>query len=270
MTHESGVGSRNVGRYAPVNGLDLYHERHGDGAPLVLLHGAFGTIESCFVGLLPILAEARHVIAVELQGHGHTADIDRPLTYEHMADDVAALLRLLDVERVDVVGYSMGGAVGLQLAIANPSMVRRLVFAGGASYNASGYYPEFLEVLGTTSVDDLAGSDWERAHLAVAPNPGEWRELVAKVNALDRDFRGWSADDLRAVRAPALLINGDADIIQPEHVVAMFRLLGGGAPADLTAAPESRLALLPGTSHVTVLERVEWVGPMILEFLDCE
>ena len=270
MTHEAHAGSPIVGSYASVNGLDLYYETHGAGAPLVLLHGAFGTIQSCFAALLPMLAVKRYVIAVELQGHGHTADIDRPITYEHMADDVAALLGFLDVGRADVVGYSMGGAVGLQLAMSNPGMVRRLVFAGGASYDASGYYAEFLEVLGSTSVDDLAGSDWERAHLAVAPHPDQWSAVVAKVNALDRDFQGWSADDVRAVRAPTLLINGDSDIIQPEHAVAMFRLLGGGAPADLTTAPESQLAVLPGTSHVSLLERVEWVGTMILEFLDRE
>jgi pimeloyl-ACP methyl ester carboxylesterase len=270
MTPEHDAGSSTVGSCAPVDGLDLYYERHGDGAPLVLLHGAFGTIESCFARLLPILAVERHVIAVELQGHGHTADIDRPLTYEHMAEDVAALLEILNIERADVVGYSMGGAVGLQLAMSNPAVVRRLVFAGGASYDPSGYYPEFLEVLGTTSVDDLAGSHWERAHLDVAPHADQWPELVAKVNALDRDFRGWSADDVRAVRAPTLLINGDSDIIQPEHAVAMFRLLGGGAPADLTSAPDSRLAVLPGTSHVSLLERVDWLGIMILEFLNAE
>jgi pimeloyl-ACP methyl ester carboxylesterase len=160
----------------------------------------------------------------------------------------------------------MGGAVALQLAMSNPAVVRRRVFAGGASFDPAGHYPEFLDVLGATSVDDLSGSDWERAYLDVAPHPNRWPDLVAKVNALDRDFRGWSVDDVRAVRAPTLLIN-DSDIIQPEHAVAMFRLLGGGASADLTSAPDSRLAILPGTSHVGLLERVDWLATMIHEFL---
>jgi pimeloyl-ACP methyl ester carboxylesterase len=143
--------------HATVNGLDLYYEIHGDGRPLVLLHGAMGTIESCFERLLPALATTFMVIAVELQGHGHTPDIDRPLTYEDMADDIATLVRLLEVGPTDIVGYSMGGAVAIQVAVRHPQLVRRIVFAGGTSFSPDGLYPAILEAFQSASPDDLTG-----------------------------------------------------------------------------------------------------------------
>ena len=254
--------------YVPVNGLDMYYEVHGAGLPLVLLHGAMGTIESCFGALLPTLTETRRVVAVELQGHGHTADVDRPLSYEQMADDTAALLRALDIEVTDFVGYSMGGAVALEIAMRHPELVRRLVYAGGTCYDPQGLYPELLATFESPPLDELAGSIWHRAYVTVAPDPGAWPALVTKVNELDRAFAGWPAEAIRAVKAPALLIIGDSDIVRPEHTVHMFRLLGGGVVADLVGLPTSQLAILPGTSHVGLLDRVGWLRSMILSFLD--
>jgi pimeloyl-ACP methyl ester carboxylesterase len=252
--------------YLPVNGLDMYYEIHGEGPPLVLLHGAMGTIASSFANLLPALAVARQVIAVELQGHGHTADIDRPLSYQQMADDTAALLRALGIQTADLVGYSNGGAVGLQMAMQYPGRVRRLVFAGGASYSPDGYYPELLAQAGSAP-DNLIGSVWHQAYLQVAPDPGAWPALVAKTVELDRTFSGWPPEDVQAVKAPTLLIIGDSDIVRPEHTVKMFRLLGGGVIGDIAGLPASQLAVLPGTSHEGVLGRVGWLRSMILEFL---
>jgi pimeloyl-ACP methyl ester carboxylesterase len=252
--------------YLPVNGLDMYYEIHGSGPPLVLLHGAMGTIDSCFANLLPALAAAHRVIAVELQGHGHTGDVDRPLSYPQMADDTRTLLRALRVGAADLVGYSLGGAVALQMAMQQPSMARRLVFAGGASYSIDGYYPEMLEDTGSAA-DDLSGSIWHRAYLRVAPDPGAWPALVAKLNELDRTFTGWPPKDIQAVKTPTLLIIGDSDIVRPEHTVEMFRLLGGGVVGDIAGLPASQLAVLPGTSHQGVLDRVGWLQSMILEFL---
>jgi pimeloyl-ACP methyl ester carboxylesterase len=256
-----------VSGYGHVNGLDMYYEIHGAGPPLVLLHGAMGTIESCFERLLPRLAVTRTVVAVELQGHGHTADIDRPLSYQQMADDTVALVRTLDIEVADFVGYSMGGAVALQIAMRHPEVVRRLVDAGGSSYDSRGLYPEVIDAF-ETGPPDLSGSVWQQAYAKVAPDPGAWPTLVAKVNELDRQFPGWTDDQVRAVRTPTMLIIGDADIVRPEHTVAMFRLLGGGGVGDLIDAPPSQLAILPGTSHVGLLERVEWLQSMIIPFLD--
>ena len=252
--------------YVPVNGLDMYYEIHGQGSPLALFHGAMGTIDSCFAGLLPALAAARRVVAVELQGHGHTADVDRPLSYRQMAADAAALLEALGIGVADLVGYSLGGAVALELAMRHPGLVRRLVYAGGTSYRRGGLYPEALAEP-ESSADDLTGSVWHQAYLQVAPDPSKWPVLVAKNSELDRTFAGWPEEDIQAVTTPALLIIGDSDIVRPEHTMKMFRLLGGGVVGDLTGLPASQLAILPGTSHVGLLDRVDWLQSMILQFL---
>ena len=252
--------------YVPVNGLDMYYEFHGSGSPLALFHGAMGTIDSCFADLLPALAATRQVVAVELQGHGHTADVDRPLSYRQMAADAAVLLGALGVGIADLVGYSMGGAVALELALQHPGVVRRLVFAGGTSYRPDGLYPEMLAEQ-EPAADDLTGSVWHKAYLRVAPDPSRWPVLVAKNRELDRTFAGWADEDIRAVTAPTLLIIGDSDIVRPEHTVKMFRLLGGGVVGDLAGLPASQLAILPGTTHVGLLDRVDWLQSMILEFL---
>jgi pimeloyl-ACP methyl ester carboxylesterase len=250
-----------------VGELELYCERHGDGPPLVLLHGAFGTIESCFAELLPLLARDFEVIAVELQGHGRTRDIDRPLSYKAMADDAAALLEALEIPRADFVGYSLGGAVGLQLALDRPALVDRLVFAGGAAFDSNGEHPELHAAFESFDPHELDGSRWHEAYRRVAPDPDAWISLVIKMNELDRAGTSWPRDRLAALELPTLLINGDADIVTPEHTVEMFRLLGGGVPGDLVGIPRARLALLPGTTHEGLLERVEWLHSMTIEFL---
>jgi pimeloyl-ACP methyl ester carboxylesterase len=252
--------------YVPVSGLDMYYEIHGEGSPLVLLHGAMGTIDSCFAKLLPALAATRQVVAVELQGHGHTADVDRPLSYQQMAADTAALLEALGIETVDLVGYSLGGAVAMQLAMQHPGTARRVVFAGGTSYRRDGLYPEMLAEP-EAAADDLTGSVWHEAYVRVAPDPDRWPVLVAKNSELDRTFAGWPDEDIQAMTTPMLLIIGDSDIVRPEHTMTMFRLLGGGVIGDLAGLPASQLAVLPGTSHVGLLDRVDWLQSMILEFL---
>jgi pimeloyl-ACP methyl ester carboxylesterase len=253
--------------HVDVGALELYHERHGQGPPLVLLHGAFGTIESCFADLLPALATDFEVLAVELQGHGRTRDIARPLSYEQMAGDIAALLEALDIPRPHLVGYSMGGAVGLQLALDQPELVDRLVFAGGADFDPSGVYPEAMANFESFDPHQLDGSRWHAAYRRVAPDPDAWISLVVKLNELDRSGHSWSRDQLAGMQTPTLLINGDSDIVRPEHVVEMFRLLGGGVPGDLVGIPQSQLAVLPGTSHEGLLDRVDWLSSMILAFL---
>jgi pimeloyl-ACP methyl ester carboxylesterase len=255
-----------TGGYVPVNGLDMYYEIHGDGSPLVLLHGAMGTIDSCFANLLPALAATRRVVAIELQGHGHTADVDRPLSYQQMAADAAALLTALGIGTADLVGYSLGGAVALEMAMQLPGLVRRVVFAGGTSYRRDGLYPEMLEEP-ESAADDLTGSIWHQAYVRVAPDPSRWLDLVAKNRELDRTFAGWPDEEIQALTVPVLLIIGDSDIVRPEHTMKMFRLLGGGVVGDIAGLPASQLAVLPGTSHVGLLDRVDWLQSMILGFL---
>ena len=251
---------------ASANGLEMYYEIHGEGPPLVLLHGGLMTIEG-FGELLPALARSRQVIAVEQQAHGRTADIDRPLRYEQMAEDTAALLRELGIEQADFFGYSMGGGIALQIAIRHPDLVRRLVLAA-ANYDPDGYYPEVLEAIQGLKPEDFVGSPWQEAYERVAPNPEDWPALLDKIKDLDLWFEGWLREDIAAIEAPALVIVGDSDVVRPEHAVDLFRLLGGGVPGDLGGLPRSRLAVLPGTTHVTLVERVDWLTPMVTAFLD--
>ncbi len=255
------------GDYAAVDGLEMYYETHGSGRPLVLLHGAMSTIDTDFGRVIPPLAESRRIIAVEQQGHGHTADVDRPLTYEQMAEDTTALLAQLEIEEADLFGYSMGGGIALYIARQSPDLVRKFVFAGGASYRPDGLYPELLEAEKTMEPGDLAGSPFHKAYLETAPDPESWPALVAKTKELDLTWKGLSAAELRSIKAPALLIIGDSDIVRPEHAVEMFRLLRGGVVGDLAGLPPSRLAVLPGTSHLGVVDRAEWLISMVTEFL---
>ena len=169
--------------YAPVNGLQMYYELHGAGDPLVLLHGAYATID-LWGPILSTLAETRQVIAVELQGHGHTADIDRPFSYEQMADDVAALMEHLQIPQANVVGYSMGGNTGLQLAIRHPELVRKLV-AISANYRSDGYYPEVLAMIQTITPEMFAETPLAEAYRRNAPNPEDFPKLVEKLKAFD-------------------------------------------------------------------------------------
>jgi pimeloyl-ACP methyl ester carboxylesterase len=252
--------------YAPVNGLKMYYEIHGSGLPIVVLHGAFMTIE--LMGeLIAELATTRQVIAVEMQGHGHTPDIDRSLTYEDLADDTAALLRHLGLDRADVYGYSLGGGVALQLAIRRPEMVRKLV-AVSASYTSAGVHPEVTATIDQITPDMFNGTPWRAAYDKAAPNPEAFGALVAKMRDLDMTPYDWSAGAMRAIKAPTLIVIGDSDGTTPEHAVEMFRLRGGGVFGDIAGMPAAQLAVLPGTSHVGMIDRVDWLAPMVVAFLD--
>lgn len=255
------------GSYATVNGLRMYYEVHGADAPLVLIPGGLCTIEACFGKVLPPLAKNRQVIAVELQAHGHTADVDRPLTYGQMAEDVVALLRQLGIQRADFFGYSIGSGVALQLTLRHPDLVRKLALMAPA-YDKSGFYPEVYANIEKLKPEDFAGSLWLQAYNKAAPNPRQSPVLVDKIQQINREFVGWPAAAIQSIRAPTLVIIGDADVVRPEHSVELFRLLGGGVPGDLGGLPRSRLAVLPRTTHVTLIDRAEWLAPMITEFLN--
>jgi pimeloyl-ACP methyl ester carboxylesterase len=259
--------------YAPVDDLGMYYEVHGQGRPLVLLHGAYMTIDM-LDPLLSGLAETRQVIAFEQQGHGRTADIDRPLTYERMADDTAALLRHLAIDDADIVGYSLGGGVALQLAIRHPGAVRKLVVAS-ASFRSDGMHAIALEMFPSITPELFAGSPIEEAYLRLAPNPGDFPKLVEKLTRLDSTHYAWPEDDIRAITASTLIVLGDSDGIRLEHAVELFGLLGGGVMGDLAGMPASQLAVLPGTSHFAppgqgLLDRADWLLAMIVAFLDTQ
>ena len=240
--------------YAPVNGLRMYYEIHGpdreNGAvPVLLLHGAYMTTGD-FGPLLPGLAATRRVVVCDLQGHGRTGDVDRPLSYQGMADDAAALLAHLGIDRADVVGYSMGGGVALQLTIRHPQLVRALVPIS-AGYRSDAMQPELLEMIPTITPAMFAGSSFEATYREIAPDPDRFPVLVGKLKQLDETPFAWAADDIRGITAPTLIIIGDADAVRPEHAVEMLRLLGGGGMGDVTGVGHAHLAILPGTTHTS-------------------
>ena len=254
--------------YVSVNGLEMYYEVHGSGQPLVLLHGAFSAIGTSFGRLIPELAKSRQVVAFELQAHGHTADLDRPLSLEGMADDVAAAIQQLDIGPADLLGYSMGAGVALRVAIRHPEVIRKLILAAG-SYTMSGIHPGLMEGLGNMTPEMMHGSPFHEEYLQIAPHPEDFAKLFAKKTEMDRNTKDVPAENIKAIKAPTLLIIGDSDFVRPEHAVEMFRLLGGGVFGDTPAGlPNSQLAVLPGTSHVSLVSRTELLIPIINSFLD--
>jgi len=254
------------GSTASVNGLELYYEIHGTGKPMILLPGGLMTID--MMGpLLPSLARTRQVIAVEPQAHGHTADVDRPLTYEQCADDTAALIKHLQLPEADVFGFSMGGAIALQIAIRHPDVVRRLVVAS-APCRSDGEYPEIRALVESFRPEAPMLAPMREAYLRTAPNPGDWPRLIAKVRESAAEDLDWSAD-VAAIKAPTLIVVGDADTVLPSHAVEMFGLLGGGkADAAMGRPAHSQLAILPGTTHFSFLSRVDLLLAIIAPFLD--
>lgn len=241
--------------YAPVNGLKLYYEIHGSGQPLVLLHGGLGSA-SMFTSILPVLSASRQVIAVDLQAHGRTADIDRPLSLEAMADDIAELLKYLHLERADVMGYSVGGGVALQAAIRHPESVKRLISVS-ACFKRSGWYPEILAgmaQIGPAAAEPMKQTPMYQSYAQVAPRPQDWPILLTKMGELVRKDYDFSKDVAR-LKLPTMLVFGDADAVRTAHAVEFFELLGGGKKDggwDGSGISSARLAILPGLTHYTI------------------
>ena len=225
--------------YAPVNGLQMYYEIHGSGGtPLVLLHGGLFNIDLQFGELLPGLSADRQVIAADFQAHGHTNDIDRPLTSANLASDVIALLKHLEISRADVFGFSVGGAVALHLAIRSPERVRKLVVSS-VSFHPSGDRGENAEAVEAMTVDMIAGTPMEQDYLAKSPHPDRLQGLLDKLGTFDQGFPGWSDADIRAIAAPTLITVGDCDAVQLSHMVRFLQLRGGDVNGDFVGVPSS-------------------------------
>jgi pimeloyl-ACP methyl ester carboxylesterase len=227
------VKQDSISGYASVNGLNMYYEIHGTGAPLILIHGGGSTIQTSFGRVLQSFAKDRQVIAVELQGHGHTADINRPETFEQDADDVAALLKYLKIGNADFFGFSNGGNTTMQIAIRHPNLVRKIIL-GSAFFKRGGMYPQFWESLNHATLKDMP-QPLKDAYKKVAPND-DLSKMFEKDKKRMVEFKDWNAENIHSIKAPALIIIGDADVVLPEHAVEMLRLL-----------PHARLSILPGT-----------------------
>lgn len=245
------------GKYAQVNGLKMYYEVHGTGKPLVLLHGAFGTVEG-WGPFVPELSKNRQVIVIEQQGHGRTADIDRPLDYRQMADDTAALLKQIGVKNADVFGYSMGGATAFALASKYPELVRKLIVIGaGTGTIKDTYNPDVYAQFKMVTPDTFDFPAVKDPYTKVAPDPSKWKTLVAKVVAMDGKMKAMPESEVRGIKAHTLIMMGDRDAVKAEHAVEVYRWI-----------PNAQLAIFPGADHFLPFANSNQVISTLSAFLD--
>jgi len=270
LTGMSTVEQQSTEGYAPVNGVEMYWRGQGEGGtPLVVVHGGFG-VADMFGDVLDRLAEGRRVIAVELQGHGHTRDIDREFSYEAFGEDLAELVAHLHLGPADLMGYSLGAGASLRAAIQHPDRFRRLVLVSTA-FRRSGWFPEVLEGMsqvGSAGFEMMRHSPMYAAYAAVAPDVDAFPRLMDRTGALLRTDYDWT-DEVRGLRVPTLLAYADADSVPPSHAAEFFALLGGGlrdAGWDGAQRPESRLAILPGHTHYDVFS-APLLAPAVAAFL---
>jgi pimeloyl-ACP methyl ester carboxylesterase len=256
--------------YAPVNGLKMYYEIRGSGEPLVLLHGAFMAISGDWINWINELAKTRKVIAIDMQGHGRTADIKRDITYENLSDDVAALMDYLKIERADVMGYSLGGGVAFECAIRHPEKVRKVVVIS-APLRRDGWVKEANDFWPNFTVEMMKGTPAETEREKLNPVPGSFPAFFDHIKAAAMRPYDFGADNLKATKAPFFFINGDADGVRMDHIAEMYRLKGGGdIHGDMHPRSESRLAIIPNTTHVTLMNRMTTIVPMVNDFLDAK
>jgi pimeloyl-ACP methyl ester carboxylesterase len=259
------AGAQAVGKRVTVNGMRMYYEVSGQGDPVVVLHGAYMNIPS-MGAIIPELAKTRRVYAIEFQGHGRTTDIDRRITYQNLADDVATFMDSVGLANADIFGYSMGGQAALQLAIRHPEKVKKLI-AASVAYDLRGWQPVYTAAIPTMTVEMITGLPFGADYRKLAANPDGFPELVRKLIALEKEPMAWE-EDIKKIKAPVLVISGDADVMTLEHSVALFHLVGGGVMGDMgKPLSTSRLAILPATSHTAVIGQTALLIALIEPFL---
>lgn len=263
------------GGHLPINGLNLYYEVYGElgtsKPPLLLIPGAFMATDS-MKAWADTFARERAVIVFDQQGHGRTPDTSRQMSYEQFADDAAALLRALEVERADVMGYSQGGGVALQLAIRHPSLVSKLV-SMSATFRRDGWYPSVFEAIGGLSGEAFAGTSVDTAFKKHTPNAKAFDAYLEKMKNLNINDQDITDEEMRSISAKTMVIVGDADGVKLEHALAMFKLCGGGdeeaaASGVLQGVPAARLVVLPPMSHIGLSGESQLLVPIVSAFLD--
>jgi pimeloyl-ACP methyl ester carboxylesterase len=252
--------------YAPVNGIKVYYEVYGEGKPIVLLHGAFYTIQMNWAQLIPELSKTRKVIAIELQGHGHTPYSDRKMDFPTLASDVEGVMNYLKIDSADVAGYSMGGSVAYQLTIQSPKRVKKLVIIS-STYKSSGWLPVVSGAFKSFKPEFFNNTPFQTAYDAVAPDKTKWTKYVEQMIA----FAGTSFDmgdaNIAKISSPVLIISGDNDGLDKVELMKTYQLLGGGVAADLAPMPKSHLAVVPSQTHVGLMMQTKTIAGYLDDFL---
>lgn len=253
--------------YAPANGTEVYYEVYGEGTPIVLLHGSFYTIQMNWGQLIPELAKTRKVIAIELQGHGHTPFSDRELSRVTLASDVAKVMDYLKIESADIVGYSFGGQVAYQFAIQSPERLRKLVIIS-AVYKSAGWVPEIAGVFKQMKPEHFANSPLQTAYDAVAPDKTKWTKFVGQMIAKAGEPFNMGDENIAKITAPVLIISGDNDGMDKIELAKTYKLLGGGVSAGMQPMPKSQLAIIPNQSHVSLMMQTKTILEYLNTFLE--
>jgi pimeloyl-ACP methyl ester carboxylesterase len=259
--------------YVTVNGIKVYYEVYlpagkpgAEGKPIVLLHGAFMTIEGNWGALIPELSKNRKVIAIELQGHGHTPYSDRKFDLATLAADVVGVMKHVKVDSADIVGYSMGGSVAYELTIQNPERVKKLVIIS-STYKSTGWRPEIAAAFKNMKPEMFDNSPMKTAYDAVAPDKTKWTKFAEKVIGFAGEPFNMGDDNIAKIKAPVLLIAGDNDGLDKMELMKTYQLLGGGIVADMAPMPKSHLAVVPAQSHVSLMMQTKTILGYLDEFL---
>lgn len=252
--------------YAPANGIEVYYEVYGSGEPIVLLHGAYYTIEMNWGQLIPELAKTRRVIALELQGHGHTPFSDRKLSRATLASDVEKVMDYLKIDSAAIVGYSFGGQVAYQFAIQSPSRLRKLVIISSV-HKTEGWISEVSSIFKIMKPEFFANSPLQTAYDAVAPDKTKWTKFLEQMIASAGEPFDLGDDNIAKIAAPVLIISGDNDGMDKVELAKTYKLLGGGISADMAAMPQSQLAIMPNQSHVSLMKQTKEIFTYLDNFL---
>jgi pimeloyl-ACP methyl ester carboxylesterase len=252
--------------YAPVNGIKVYYEVYGEGDPVVLIHGAFYTIDMNWGQLIPELSKTRKVIAIEMQGHGHTPFSERKLSFTALASDVEKVMDYLKIDSADMVGYSMGGSVAYQFAVQNPARLRRLVIIS-STYKSSGWLPEVNSAFENFKPEFFDNTPIKTAYDAVAPDKTKWRKFLEQMFAFAKTSFNVGDSNIAKISAPVLIISGDNDGLDKIELMKTYKLLGGGVAAGLQPMPKSQLAIVPSQDHVSLMMQTQTILGYLTNFL---